>query len=126
MQKRNCLFSRFLFYTLIYKCYTIHSKKFKIRDDGKLPRTICPGCNIQLEATVQFFKLVVDGQRKLREMWKHEVEQQRKAERLRNKKENAELETEGMEMDSTAQYNEDQQYEQQIIVKSNNLSSASC
>lgn len=26
----------------------------KIHDDGKLPRTICPGCNIQLEATIQF------------------------------------------------------------------------
>lgn len=71
---------------------------------------------------MQFFKLVVDGQRKLREMWKQEVERQRKAERLRNKKENAELEAEGIEADNTAQYNEDQQYEQQIVVKSNDCS----
>ncbi|CAL1689498.1 unnamed protein product [Lasius platythorax] len=90
----------------------------KIRDDGKLPQTICPGCNIQLEATAQFFDLLVVGQRKLRELWKYQVEQQRRAERLRNKKESAEFETEeGAEMDSMAPCNEDEQYEQQIIIK---------
>ncbi|XP_072746124.1 uncharacterized protein [Anoplolepis gracilipes] len=89
----------------------------KIRDDGKLPQTICPGCNIQLEATAQFFDLLVVGQRKLRELWKCQVEQQRKAERLRNKKESTELETEGAEMDGTASCNEEEQYEQQIIIK---------
>lgn len=92
---------------------------FKIRDDGKLPQTICPGCNIQLEATAQFFDLLVVGQRKLRELWKYQVEQHRKAERLRNKKESAEHETEGMDMDSITSCNEDEQYEQQIIIKSN-------
>lgn len=60
------------------------------------------------------------GQRKLRELWKYQVEQQRRAERLRNKKESAEFETEeGAEMDSMAPCNEDEQYEQQIIIKSN-------
>lgn len=82
---------------------------YKVQDDGKLPRTICPGCNIQLEATVQFLQLLVNGQQKLREMWKHEVEQ-RKTERLQDKREN---------MDCIAQYNQDDQYEQQIVVKSN-------
>lgn len=58
------------------------------------------------------------GQRKLRELWKYQ-EQQRKAERLRNKKERAELETEGVEMDNITSCNEDEQYEQQIVIKSN-------
>ncbi|XP_076545050.1 uncharacterized protein LOC117604279 isoform X1 [Osmia lignaria lignaria] len=90
----------------------------KIRDDGKLPRTICPGCNIQLEATIQFFELLVDGQRKIRELWKHQVEQQRKVERERLR---VEKETEGMaessELDNVSQYNEEDQFEQQIIIK---------
>ncbi|XP_017788534.1 PREDICTED: zinc finger and SCAN domain-containing protein 2-like [Habropoda laboriosa] len=91
----------------------------KIRDDGKLPRTICPGCNIQLEATIQFFELLVDGQRKIREMWKHQIEQQRKAdrERLRAVKENAEVRTETSDLDNISQYNEEDQFEQQIIIK---------
>lgn len=61
------------------------------------------------------------GQRKIRELWKQQVEQQRKAERLRNKKDNAEFEAERMEMDSVAQYNEDEQFEQQMIIKSNTI-----
>lgn len=59
------------------------------------------------------------GQRKIRELWKHQVEQQRKAERLRNRKENVEFGAERMEVDNMAQYNEDEQYEQQMIIKSN-------
>ncbi|XP_018057196.1 PREDICTED: zinc finger protein 189-like isoform X5 [Atta colombica] len=86
----------------------------KIYDDGKLPCTICPGCNIQLEATAQFFELLVAGQCKIRELWKHQVEQQRKAEHLRNRKENVEFE--GMEMD-TATDNQVEQYEQQMVIK---------
>lgn len=74
-----------------------------------------------MEATAEFFELLVAGQRKIRELWKHQVEQQRKAERLRNRKENAEFGTEGMEMDNIAQYNEDEQYEQQMIIKSNTV-----
>ncbi|XP_043264633.1 zinc finger and SCAN domain-containing protein 2-like isoform X1 [Colletes gigas] len=91
----------------------------KIQDDGKLPRTICPGCNIQLEATIQFFELLVDGQRKIREMWKHQLEQTRKAERerLRTGKDNTEIVTEMSELDNISQYNEEDQFEQQIIIK---------
>ncbi|PBC27322.1 zinc finger protein 184 isoform X1 [Apis cerana] len=91
----------------------------KIHDDGKLPRTICPGCNIQLEATIQFFELLVDGQRKIREMWKHQVEQQRKAERerLRVEKENTEIRSETLHLDNISRYNEEDQFEQQIIIK---------
>lgn len=72
---------------------------------------------------MQFFKLLVDGQHTLREKWKHEVEQRRKAERLRNKRENAELGEEETEADA-AQDDEDAQYEQQIIVKSNMIYSS--
>lgn len=38
-----------------------------------MPRTICPGCNIQLESTIQFFDLLVEGQKKIRELWKLEL-----------------------------------------------------
>ncbi|KAL2718806.1 zinc finger protein 3-like [Vespula squamosa] len=91
----------------------------KIRDDGKLPRTICPGCNIQLEATVQFFKLLVDGQQKIREMWKHQVELQRKAERerLRVERQNTEVITGLPDSDNDIRNSEDNQLEQQIIIK---------
>lgn len=62
----------------------------------------------------------MDGQRKIREMWKHQVEQQRKVERERLR---VEKETEGMaetsELDNVSQYNEEDQFEQQIIIKSN-------
>lgn len=37
----------------------------QIIDDGKLPRTICPSCHIQLQGTVSFFNLLSDGQKKL-------------------------------------------------------------
>ncbi|XP_011506078.1 PREDICTED: zinc finger protein 761-like isoform X1 [Ceratosolen solmsi marchali] len=60
----------------------------KVHDDGNLPRTICPGCNIQLEATVQFFELLINGQRKIQEMWKQQIEFQRRIERGRLKKKN--------------------------------------
>lgn len=62
---------------------------------------------------------MVDGQRKIRELWKQQAEQQRKTERLRNKKDNVEFSTEGMEVDNMAGYNENEQYEQQIVIKSN-------
>ncbi|CAG9784123.1 unnamed protein product [Diatraea saccharalis] len=34
----------------------------KVSDDGHLPRTICPGCTIQLEANVEFLTLIINGQ----------------------------------------------------------------
>lgn len=49
----------------------------KISDDGKLPRTICPPCNLQLHSTKEFLDLVVGGQQKLRELWKQQVEHQK-------------------------------------------------
>ncbi|XP_018321929.1 zinc finger protein 391 [Agrilus planipennis] len=40
----------------------------KVYDDGKLPQLICPGCYIQVEATKQFLDLVLEGQKKLRDL----------------------------------------------------------
>ncbi|GAB0096428.1 zinc finger protein Xfin-like [Sergentomyia squamirostris] len=52
----------------------------KVKNDGKFPRWICPGCNIQVEATVEFFDLIISGQEKLREMYKMQKEQEHKDE----------------------------------------------
>ncbi|XP_053603404.1 zinc finger and SCAN domain-containing protein 2-like isoform X2 [Plodia interpunctella] len=46
----------------------------KVLDDGQLPRTICPGCTIQLEATVEFLNLIIKGQKILRELHSQEKE----------------------------------------------------
>ncbi|XP_037866554.1 zinc finger protein 271 [Bombyx mori] len=46
----------------------------KVSDDGQLPRTICPGCTIQLEATVEFLNLIIKGQKTLRELHQREIE----------------------------------------------------
>ncbi|XP_063984005.1 zinc finger protein 184-like isoform X2 [Diachasmimorpha longicaudata] len=54
----------------------------KISNDGRLPRTICPGCNIQLESTIEFFELLVDGQRKIRELYKQQQEKEKRASKL--------------------------------------------
>ncbi|XP_026314443.1 zinc finger protein 236-like [Hyposmocoma kahamanoa] len=46
----------------------------KVSDDGQLPRTICPGCTIQLEATVEFLNLIINGQKIIRELYQREKE----------------------------------------------------
>ncbi|XP_038206990.1 uncharacterized protein LOC119828772 [Zerene cesonia] len=46
----------------------------KVSDDGHLPRTICPGCTIQLEATVEFFNLIINGQKIIRDLHQRENE----------------------------------------------------
>ncbi|CAH0726202.1 unnamed protein product, partial [Brenthis ino] len=46
----------------------------KVSDDGELPRTICPGCTIQLEATVEFLNLIINGQKIIRELYQREKE----------------------------------------------------
>ncbi|CAH2067504.1 unnamed protein product, partial [Iphiclides podalirius] len=45
-----------------------------VSDDGQLPRTICPGCTIQLEAMVEFLNLIINGQKILRELHQREKE----------------------------------------------------
>ncbi|XP_033216536.1 zinc finger protein 271-like [Belonocnema kinseyi] len=71
----------------------------KIQNDGKLPQTICPGCNIQLESTIQFFDLVAEGQKKIRDLWKHQVDLERKSKREieRLRRDDSDLTTEPME-----------------------------
>ncbi|CAG4976148.1 unnamed protein product [Parnassius apollo] len=49
----------------------------KVSDDGQLPRTICPGCTIQLEATVEFLNLIINGQKVIRELYQREKEYKR-------------------------------------------------
>ncbi|XP_047041654.1 zinc finger protein 354A-like [Helicoverpa zea] len=49
----------------------------KVTDDGQLPRTICPGCTIQLEATVEFLTLIINGQKIIRELHLREKEYKR-------------------------------------------------
>ncbi|KAF9415111.1 hypothetical protein HW555_007145 [Spodoptera exigua] len=49
----------------------------KVSDDGQLPRTICPGCTIQLEATVEFLNLIINGQKVIRELHNREKEYKR-------------------------------------------------
>ncbi|KPI94561.1 Zinc finger protein 568 [Papilio xuthus] len=46
----------------------------KVSDDGHLPRTICPGCTIQLEASVEFLNLIINGQKVIRELYQREKE----------------------------------------------------
>lgn len=56
-------------------------------------------------------------------MWKHQVEQQRKAdrERLRAEKESTDIVAEATELDNISRYNEADTFEQQIIIKSMTL-----
>lgn len=63
--------------------YNIIDLVLQIRDDGKLPRTICPGCNIQLEAMVQFMELIIAGQKKLRELLQVQNEVQKNNEKTK-------------------------------------------
>ncbi|KAL3282759.1 hypothetical protein HHI36_005926 [Cryptolaemus montrouzieri] len=37
-----------------------------VDNDGKYPDKICPGCEIQLEATKLFFDLIIEGQNQLK------------------------------------------------------------
>ncbi|XP_061381685.1 zinc finger protein 37-like isoform X1 [Danaus plexippus] len=69
--------------TLLYSCEENNQSlceiintylPIKVSDDGELPRTICPGCTIQLEATVEFLNLIINGQKILRELYQREKE----------------------------------------------------
>ncbi|XP_041969713.1 zinc finger protein 37-like isoform X2 [Aricia agestis] len=59
-------------------CKTINTYlPIKVSDDGQLPRTICPGCTIQLEATVEFLNLIINGQKVIRKLYQREKEYKR-------------------------------------------------
>ncbi|CAH1183730.1 unnamed protein product [Phaedon cochleariae] len=46
----------------------------KIQDDKKFPKRICPGCHIQLESMKLFMDLIIEGQVKLRNMFRNQQE----------------------------------------------------
>ncbi|XP_060517923.1 zinc finger protein 431-like isoform X2 [Cylas formicarius] len=43
-----------------------------IENDDRYPKSICPGCHIQLEATKSFLDLVIEGQSKLRNLLRNQ------------------------------------------------------
>lgn len=45
-----------------------------MEEDNKFPNSICPGCHIQLEATKLFMDLIVQGQMKLRQLYRKQQE----------------------------------------------------
>ncbi|KAJ8960897.1 hypothetical protein NQ318_020196 [Aromia moschata] len=57
----------------------------KVENDGKYPKKICPGCNIQLEATKSFMDLIVEGQTKLRDLYRLQQETLQREEKQRQK-----------------------------------------
>lgn len=61
----------------------------KVERDGKYPMIICPGCNIQLEATKQFLDLIVEGQIKLRDLFRLQQETLRRQEKQKQQLESA-------------------------------------
>lgn len=55
----------------LMQCFEeFHLFHSQVTNDGTNPRWICPGCHLQVEATVEFFDLVIAGQDKLREILK--------------------------------------------------------
>ncbi|KAL1490611.1 hypothetical protein ABEB36_013273 [Hypothenemus hampei] len=61
----------------------------KISKEDEYPKTICPGCHIQLEATKLFMDLIIDGQAKLRALRKVEQLRLNREEKEKNKLEQA-------------------------------------
>lgn len=55
----------------------------QVEKDDKLPSKICPGCNIQLEATKSFLDLILEGQSKLRELLRHQQDKLKRQQKQR-------------------------------------------
>ncbi|EFX64592.1 hypothetical protein DAPPUDRAFT_118046, partial [Daphnia pulex] len=60
----------------------------KILDDGKLPRQICLSCNQAVKDISTFFDVLTAGQRRLRELWKEQVETLKKEKKQLERAEN--------------------------------------
>lgn len=83
----------------------------QVENDGKLPSKICPGCNIQLEATKSFLDLVVEGQSKLRDLFRTQQDTLRRQEKqrqqleaaLKNVNPNTSVETYTIQSDETGE-----------------------
>lgn len=54
--------------------FNFFCKFFKVTDDGNYSRWICNGCHINVESTVQFFDLIINGQIQLKEVLKNQDE----------------------------------------------------
>lgn len=80
-----------------------------------MPQTICPGCNIQLESTIQFFDLVVEGQKKIRDLWKQQIEHERKAKREMERSRRDEIELAQEEIQQTEIVENSENNDNQII-----------
>lgn len=84
---------------------------FQIEKNEKLPSKICPGCNIQLEATKSFLDLVIEGQGKLRKFIKEQQEtlkrqekqKQQLEEALKNVNPNSSVQTYAIHTDETGE-----------------------
>ena len=68
-----------------FKC----DNSLQIENDRKFPTKICPGCNIQLEATISFMDLIVQGQVKLRQLYKLQQDKLYRQEKQRQQLEEA-------------------------------------
>lgn len=83
----------------------------QVENDNKFPTKICPGCNIQLEATKSFMDLIVEGQVKLRQLYKlqqdklYRQEKQRiqLEEALKNVNPNSSVDTYTIQSDETGE-----------------------
>lgn len=86
-------------------------KLFQIENDQKFPTKICPGCHIQLEATKSFMDLIIQGQIKLRQLYKlqqdklYRQEKQRLQleEALKNVNPNSSVDTYTIQSDETGE-----------------------
>lgn len=96
----------FCFKFIIFILYFLQVEK-----DAKLPSKICPGCNIQLEATKSFLDLIIEGQDKLRELLKvqhetlkrQEKQRQQLEEALKNVNPNSSVKTYAIHTDETGE-----------------------
>lgn len=83
----------------------------KVEKDDPFPKTICPGCHIQLEAAKLFMDLIIEGQAKLRTLLKsqqdrfdrEEKERQKLEEALQNHNPNATVETYTIQTDESGE-----------------------
>ncbi|XP_066156048.1 zinc finger protein 879-like isoform X1 [Euwallacea fornicatus] len=83
----------------------------KVDEDDEYPKTICPGCHIQLESTKLFMDLIIEGQTKLRSLLKaqkailvrEEAERMKLEQALQNHNTNARVETYSIQSDENGE-----------------------
>ncbi|ENN77282.1 hypothetical protein YQE_06108, partial [Dendroctonus ponderosae] len=83
----------------------------KVISDDLYPKTICPGCHIQLEATKLFMDLIIQGQQRLRDLlkshkdqcYREEKERQKLEQALQNHNPNTSVETYAIQTDENGE-----------------------